>query len=256
MPDPRGPKADDILLAAEDVALKAVLDVARAEAVGEHRGASMVGPRLAAHTFACTDPGYPGWVWEVSLSRAPRSKTPTVCEVDLMPSEGALLAPPWVPWEDRLQPDDVTRDDVLPYNANDPRLIAGFEDCDEETRDVLGIDEIGYGRPRVLSKHGLDAAAERWYQSDRGPTPGLRVGSTCGTCGFLMKMGGSMGQVFGICANEWAQDDGSVVALTHGCGAHSETDEKKRRPQWPISPSRVDDFDLEVVEIGESGAER
>jgi hypothetical protein len=28
--------------------------------------------------------------------------------------------------------------------------------------------------------------------------------------------------VFGVCANEYAPDDGRAVSLDHGCGAHSE----------------------------------
>ena len=34
--------------------------------------------------------------------------------------------------------------------------------------------------------------------------------------------GGPLGRVFGVCANEFAPDDGRVVSLDHGCGAHSE----------------------------------
>ena len=33
---------------------------------------------------------------------------------------------------------------------------------------------------------------------------------------------GPLGRVFGVCANEFAPDDGRVVSLDHGCGAHSE----------------------------------
>jgi hypothetical protein len=35
-------------------------------------------------------------------------------------------------------------------------------------------------------------------------------------------MAGSLGRVFAVCANEQAPDDGRVVSLDHGCGAHSE----------------------------------
>ena len=38
-----------------------------------------------------------------TLSRAPRSKVATICEVGLIPGDDALLAPEWVPWADRLQ---------------------------------------------------------------------------------------------------------------------------------------------------------
>ena len=44
----------------------------------------------------------------------------------------------------------------------------------------------------------------------------------CATCGFLVRLGSPLGRVFGVCANEYAPDDGKVVSLDHGCGAHSE----------------------------------
>jgi hypothetical protein len=37
-----------------------------------------------------------------------------------------------------------------------------------------------------------------------------------------MPLAGPLGRVFGVCANEYAPDDGRVVSLDHGCGAHSE----------------------------------
>lgn len=251
MPKLTPPRKDAVLLDAQNTAREAVEAFAKPTSVGMHVQAEMVAERLTVHRFECADPGYPGWVWEVSLSRAPRAKTVTVCEIHLVPGDDALLAPPWIPWEDRLLPGDVSRDDVLPYNANDPRLISGFEQTDEETMDALGIDEMGFGRTRVLSPDGLSEAAERWYASERGPTSGVKPGATCSTCGFLIKMGGSLGQVFGVCANAWAADDGTVVALEHSCGAHSETDTRRRRPQWPIVPSRVNDSEIEITELRE-----
>ena len=45
--------------------------------------------------------GYPGWFWTVSLARV-EGDDPTVLEVELLPGDGALLAPDWVPWAVRL----------------------------------------------------------------------------------------------------------------------------------------------------------
>lgn len=247
---PRALRRDAVVLEAEDVALEAAKEVARRGTVGEHLGATMAGERLALHRFASLDPGYPGWAWEVSVSRAPRSRVVTVCEADLIPGPDALLAPPWVPWRDRLEPDDVSRRDVLPYEANDPRLRAGFEQVEEEGADHRTIDQMGYGRPRVLSQEGLDAAARRWYNSERGPVAGTKPTEMCSNCGFLVKMAGSLGTVFGVCANEWSPDDGGVVSLDHTCGAHSETDQPRRQSQWPVTPPRIDDSDVEYLSEG------
>ena len=44
------------------------------------------------------------------------------------------------------------------------------------------------------------------------------------TCGFMIRLSGPLGRVFGVCANEFAPDDGKVVSVDHGCGAHSDGD--------------------------------
>ncbi len=244
-------RKDEALLEAVDVARAAAVEISRPASVGEHVGARMLEKGIAIHRFVCEDPGYHNWEWEVSVARAPRVKKITVCEVALAPAEGALLAPEWVPWEERLRPGDVARDDVLPYSANDSRLISGFEQTDEQLADAVGIEEMGLGRARVLSSDGIEQAAERWYASPLGPTQGVPPSQTCATCGFLLKLSGSLGQVFGVCANEWSPDDGRVVSLDHSCGAHSETDEERRKPQWPLASSRMDDLKIDVAELRE-----
>ena len=67
-------------------------------------------------------------------------------------------------------------------------------------------------------------AAERWYEGDHGPqAPIARAAEfACASCGFFVLMRGALSRVFGICANEYAPDDGRVVSFDHGCGAHSE----------------------------------
>jgi len=182
------------------------------------------------HFFACTDRAYTAWRWAVTVVRAPRSKTVTVDEVVLLPGPGALLAPVWVPWSDRLQAGDLGIGDVLPTAADDERLVPGYAAIGphDETDDVDTIDalvhELWLGRPRVLSEYGRVEAAERWYEGDRGPeAPIARAADLhCASCGFLVLMRGALSRVFGVCANEYAPDDGHVVSFDHGCGAHSE----------------------------------
>ena len=214
----RAVKKDAVLEDAVDVARAGAEAVAYPRPVGEHVGFEMVSERLATHYFASTDAGYVGWCWAVTVARVPRGRVATVCEVDMTPREGALLAPEWVPWEERLRPSDISRDDVLPYKADDERLEQGFEDTSEDP-DLPVVRELGLGRPRVLSQEGIDQAAKRWYESDRGPKSGRRPRNTCSSCGFLMKMSGGMRTMFGVCANEWATDDGAVVSLDHTCAS-------------------------------------
>ena len=228
--------------AAVEFARRALEEVTDPITVGEYRAAVPNAERLVTHLFDCTLSGYRGWHWAVTLSRVPRSRTATVCEMELLPGEDALLAPAWVPWAERLEPGDITRSDRLPRKETDERLEPGWEATGEDA-DAVALDELDLGRPRVLSAQGVASAAERWYGGDHGPdAEGVRKAhATCSTCGFFVPMAGALRAIFGVCANEWAADDGSVVSLDHGCGAHSETDLPDQGPEWPINPSRVDD---------------
>jgi hypothetical protein len=90
------------------------------------------------------------------------------------------------------------------------------------------------GRVRTLSLEGRDMAAQRWYAGPGGPESPLAKAApeTCTTCGFLARMAGPFSEMFGVCANGNANDDGRVVSLDHGCGAHSEV--KLARKQQPL----------------------
>ena len=228
--------------AAVELARHALEEVTDPITVGEYVAATPDAERLVTHLFDCTLSGYRGWRWAVTLSRVPRGRTATVCEMALLPGEEALLAPAWVPWAERLEPGDITRSDRLPRKETDERLEPGWEATGEDA-DAVALDELDLGRPRVLSAQGVASAAERWYGGDHGPdAEGVRKAhATCSTCGFFVPMAGALRAIFGVCANEWATDDGSVVSLDHGCGAHSETDLPDQGPEWPINPSRVDD---------------
>ncbi len=227
---------DAVLIGAVEIARSAAEEVAEVPGlVGDHLGAVVEGERLVAHRFASNAPGYRGWSWTVTLARVPRARRATVCEVDLLPGDGAVLAPPWVPWAERLRPGDVGPGDTLPYLPDDDRLDPGYTATGEEDADRVAIGELGLGRHRVLSRTGRAEAAERWYTGSRGPTAPVAVAAEqpCSTCGFLMLMAGSMRSVFGVCANEWSPDDGRVVSMDHGCGAHSETDVAHISGDWP-----------------------
>lgn len=228
--------------AAIELARHALEEITDPITVGEYLAAAPEAERLVTHLFDCTLSGYRGWRWAVTLSRVPRSRTATVCEMALLPGEEALLAPAWVPWAERLEPGDITRSDRLPRKETDERLEPGWEATGEDA-DAVALDQLDLGRPRVLSAQGVASAAERWYGGDHGPdAEGVRKAhATCSTCGFFLPMAGALRAIFGVCANEWAADDGSVVSLDHGCGAHSETDLPDQGPEWPINPSRVDD---------------
>ncbi|GLB68368.1 DUF3027 domain-containing protein [Arthrobacter mangrovi] len=103
----RAPKLDAVLAEATERARQGVLEIAPAEQVGRHVSAVAEGERLVVHRFEARVPGYGGWQWFASVARAPRSKHVTVCEVGLLPSGESLLAPDWVPWAERVRPEEA-----------------------------------------------------------------------------------------------------------------------------------------------------
>jgi hypothetical protein len=239
-------KTDPTLRGAAELAREAAVDIAESGTVGDHLGMEMVEERLATHYFACTALAYRGWRWAVSVARVPRSKTVTVCETNLVPGDGALLSAEWVPYAERLAPGDVGPGDVTPFVEDDPLLEAGFEASGDEEVDAVALWELGLGRPRVLSAEGREAAAQRWYDGEPGPTSAIatKAPAPCSSCGYFVPMAGALRSVFGVCANEWSPSDGRVVSLDHGCGAHSEVDVEAPEPER-VSPTILDDFELD-----------
>ncbi|MBN9213539.1 MAG: DNA primase [Microbacterium sp. SCN 70-200] len=93
--------ADERLLASHDLAVAALHDITPAVTVGPAAGYTLEEGGVVSLRFENTMPGYPGWFWTVSLTVVEDAE-PTVLEVELLPGDGALLAPDWVPWAVRL----------------------------------------------------------------------------------------------------------------------------------------------------------
>jgi hypothetical protein len=223
----RAAKTDAVCAEAVEVAPAALLDVVDEREVGAHLGCVPEAERVVTHSFAAQRPGYTDWRWSVTVARASRRREVTVDEIVLLPGPDAILPPPWVPWRERVQADDLSPGALLPAADNDVRLVPGFTGADEEldpdaVRAV--VDELGLGRPRVLSRIGRDLAVERWYDGSHGPTAPIAVSApaACATCGFVVRLTGGLGAVFGLCTNEFSPSDGKAVSYDHGCGAHSE----------------------------------
>ncbi|MET9907231.1 DUF3027 domain-containing protein [Streptomyces sp. NPDC006476] len=274
---------DRLCAEAVDLARAAAEEAAAPGVVGEHAGVQSEGDRVVTHFFECKELGYRGWRWAVTVARASRAKIVTLDEVVLLPGPDALLAPEWVPWSERLRPGDMGPGDLLPTDAEDLRLEPGYAGEDEPmpnaavseemaelveaedaevtagtpanlpaapTRGSIAAvaEELGMRRARVLSRYGLHIAADRWEESYGAKTPMAQAApATCVSCGFLQPIGGSLGQAFGVCANEFSPADGHVVSLAYGCGGHSEAAVMPKPPQ-PAPPvideTRVDPFPL------------
>ncbi len=146
-------KPDQISADSVDLARAAAVEAAAEIGVGEHLGVMAEPERVVHHLFGCPHPGYRGWTWSVTLVRAARAKLPTVNEVVLLPGDASLLAGPWVPWAERIQPGDATPGLLMPAAPDDPRLEPGFTggedaadvDPAESSQIRLVVAELGSG---------------------------------------------------------------------------------------------------------------
>ncbi|HRI97987.1 MAG TPA: DUF3027 domain-containing protein, partial [Nocardioides sp.] len=180
--------------------------------------------------------------------RASRQKQPTVDEVVLIPGEDAIVAPAWIPYRERIQPGDLSPGDLLPVSDDDPRLVPTYSfgddplDADDKAQIRQVAQELGLGRVRTLSVEGRELAAQRWYDGTGGPDTPLAQSAPhhCRSCGFLLRISGPLSETFGVCANGDANDDGRVVSVDHGCGAHSEVRLAKKHEPQPL-PDHVFD---------------
>ena len=228
-------------------------DRARAALLEVADAAAHVGPFLDSVTadditvvrFTSTHPGYPGWHWSVAI--VGEGDTATINEIWMEPGEGALRVPEWRPWSERVQPGDLGAGDVVETRPDDPRLEPGYANVDEDL--ILAPQwEIGLGRERVLSAEGLAEAADRWRAGDYGPDAQIaRLAEfPCSTCGWMLPIGGMLGQAFGVCAQEISPSDGHIVALDHGCGAHSAV--RVESSPVPVTDLILDEQEIEPVD--------
>ena len=131
------PDADARLVEAHDLALSALREITPAATIGPAAGFIPEEDGSVSLRFENRLPGYPGWYWTVTVARV-EDEEPTVLEVELLPGDGALLAPEWVPWAERL----------AEYRAHQAELAeaaaAGGEGTDAEDEDVEGeLDDDG-----------------------------------------------------------------------------------------------------------------
>ncbi|YCH19441.1 DUF3027 domain-containing protein [Arthrobacter sp. D1-29] len=144
MPVWRTGKPDAFLAAAVDVARTAIEGITAASDIGQHVAARSEGDRLVTHLFESKLPGYLGWQWYAVLTRNSRSKVVTINELGLLPSEDSILAPEWVPWAERVRPEDAqeaeTAGQAVPA-AEAP--VDDLDDVDQDGSDQNDVDQDG-----------------------------------------------------------------------------------------------------------------
>ncbi|MGC0370189.1 DUF3027 domain-containing protein [Microbacterium sp. SLBN-111] len=124
------PVADERLLHAHDLALSALREITPADTIGPPAGHVVEADDVVSLRFHTRLAGYPGWHWTVTVAVVEDSE-PTVLEAELLPGEGALLAPDWVPWAKRL----------AEYQAAQAAAAAAGEESDDDLDDQDDLDD-------------------------------------------------------------------------------------------------------------------
>ena len=255
----------------QELARRVALEAAeRQEDVGPFLTARDMGENVFDYRFVSDIKGYEGWQWSVTLYHDPELGSWTVDEASLLPTDQSLLAPDWIPWKDRIKPEDLSPTDVLGTQADDPRMEDGLgsgevseeegdqasgqaesQVSDQEEDRAEAVESFMLSRRHVMTAQAREETAHRWYNGPHGPkslSTQAAEGNVCETCAFFIPLQGQLGSMFGVCANKWSQDDGRVVSLDHGCGGHSEIEPPEPTELWVQSDLRLDDStDIEVV---------
>ncbi|PRB60794.1 DUF3027 domain-containing protein [Microbacterium sp. MYb45] len=125
------PDADARLVGAHDLALAALGEITPASTVGPAAGYLIEEDGSVSLRFENRLAGYPGWYWTVTVAQVD-DEDPTVLELELLPGDGALLAPEWVPWAERL----------AEYRAHQVELAeAAAAAGDESAEDADDLDD-------------------------------------------------------------------------------------------------------------------
>lgn len=130
----------------EELARGALLEITPAATIGSFVGLTPEDDGSVTVRFTSAQPGYPDWLWTVSVADVDGGE-PTVLEAELLPGEGALLAPDWVPWSDRLAEykaaqEAIDAEAAASAEGDDAAADAEGDDDDDDLDDDLDDDDL------------------------------------------------------------------------------------------------------------------
>lgn len=132
---------DPALIAARAQARLALAEITDAKSIGADAGHEVHEERVVTLFFMCEVAGYPGWRWAATLARVDDESEVNVLEVELLPGEGAVVAPEWVPWSERLAQFRATQaKQAADEAAAAKNAAAELSDEDDAEDDLLDND--------------------------------------------------------------------------------------------------------------------
>lgn len=133
----------------------------------------------------------------------------------------------------------------------DSQSNESYENNDSNEDLEEAVSTLRLSRRRVMTAEALSQTAKRWYAGQHGPkslSTKIADGNVCSSCGFMIPLAGSLGSMFGVCANMWSPDDGRVVSLDHACGEHSEIEPPEPSQLWIQSAPAYDDYHIDILQ--------
>jgi hypothetical protein len=118
----------------------ALAEITPADTIGEPAGSRDEGNGVVSVYFQTNLAGYPGWCWTASIAHLD-GEEPSVLETELTPGDGALLAPDWVPWVDRLAEYEAAQEAAGAGEDADDDVDVDDDDEEEEDDEVDDVDE-------------------------------------------------------------------------------------------------------------------
>lgn len=119
------------------------LEVLKSEklSVGAFIEAVDEGDNTWSYLFKSELKGYLDWRWSVTVYQ-PEGAEPTLSEYVLLPGEGSLVAPDWVPWSERLADYKALQAELEAQAALDAEEAEDGEDESEDDEvEIVDIDE-------------------------------------------------------------------------------------------------------------------
>ncbi|MDR0788833.1 MAG: DUF3027 domain-containing protein [Bifidobacteriaceae bacterium] len=225
---------------------------------------------VASYSYSSNLSGYKNWIFIITVSNSGKSNDISVLEYNFVASENSVLPPEWIPWSERIEPEDFTEYDVVPYIENDDNLITTEDyqkanlkalqiesepesEITDPNKNVLDFIELASAdtayKNRIITNQSLKSTLNKWYEGRRGPNSiSSSISSeNCSTCAYFVKLDGKFGDKFGVCFNTYSSDEGSVISNDHGCGAHSETDNFHSKKLWAQSDFHLDESSIIIT---------
>lgn len=182
------PDADPVLAGAIDLARAALREITPEHTIGEQVGHRVEAEGVVSLLFGNRMSGYPGWVWTVTLARADAEAEPTVLEVELLPADGALVAPEWVPWAVRLA--EYHRQQAESGDAEESDGSELGDDDADQSADLLGIDDGDDDLDGVDDLDAADFDADGSALLHAGDVDGVDLEEAFGSAGEAEDAGG------------------------------------------------------------------